>query len=39
MDPSNKLVISNSHLSENGVLGFEYGYSITNPNYLVCWEA
>lgn len=29
----------NSHLSEFGVLGFEYGYSITNKNSLVMWEA
>ncbi len=29
----------NSSLSEYGVLGFELGYSMTNPNALVCWEA
>jgi len=31
--------IYNSLLSEFGVLGFEYGYGIANPNALVLWEA
>jgi 2-oxoglutarate dehydrogenase E1 component len=29
----------NSSLSEYGVLGFELGFSMTNPNALVIWEA
>ena len=29
----------NSHLSETGVMGFEYGFSITDPKALVLWEA
>ncbi len=31
--------IFNSPLSEAGVLGFDYGYSINAPNALVMWEA
>jgi len=32
-------VAYNSPLSEYGVLGFEYGYSTTNPDNVVIWEA
>ena len=34
-----KYRIFNSFLSEYGVLGFEYGYGMANPNALVVWEA
>jgi len=34
-----QLDIYNSLLSEYGVLGFEFGYAMANPNALVVWEA
>ncbi|MDP4285010.1 MAG: 2-oxoglutarate dehydrogenase E1 component [Bacteroidota bacterium] len=38
-DKQGQLRIYNSLLSEYGVLGFEYGYAMANPNSLVLWEA
>jgi 2-oxoglutarate dehydrogenase E1 component len=34
-----KIEIYNSLLSEVGVLGFEYGYTLADPKTLVLWEA
>lgn len=34
-----QFIVSNSSLSEFGVLGFELGYSMESPNSLVLWEA
>ena len=34
-----QLRIYNSLLSEYGVLGFDYGYAMANPNALTIWEA
>lgn len=35
----NKFEIYNSLLSEFGVMGFEFGYAMANPNALTIWEA
>ena len=34
-----RIEIYNSLLSEAGVLGFEYGYTLADPRTLVLWEA
>jgi 2-oxoglutarate dehydrogenase E1 component len=34
-----RFYVYDSSLSEAGVLGFEYGYSVNCPNDLVMWEA
>lgn len=38
-DSQAPFVISNSSLSEFGVMGFEYGYSLFSPDAFVQWEA
>ncbi len=34
-----RFFVYNSLLSEAAVLGFEYGYSVAEPNMLILWEA
>lgn len=38
-DTQAQFTARNSILSEFGVLGFELGYSLENPNSLIMWEA
>lgn len=38
-DANSDYEVINSMLSENAVLGFEYGYTLAEPNKLVMWEA
>ena len=39
LHPSAKIAIYNSHLSETAAMGIEFGYSVTDPDTLVIWEA
>jgi 2-oxoglutarate dehydrogenase E1 component len=34
-----RLCVYDSPLSEESVLGFDYGYSMSDPGMMVCWEA
>lgn len=38
-NPNLRFQVYNSLLSEYGVLGYDYGYSIGDPNCLTIWEA
>ncbi|MBP2474503.1 2-oxoglutarate decarboxylase [Crossiella equi] len=38
-DDQAKFLVYDSALSEFAALGFEYGYSVANPDALVLWEA
>ncbi|HET6890955.1 MAG TPA: multifunctional oxoglutarate decarboxylase/oxoglutarate dehydrogenase thiamine pyrophosphate-binding subunit/dihydrolipoyllysine-residue succinyltransferase subunit, partial [Pyrinomonadaceae bacterium] len=39
VNPEARFEVFDSSLSEEGVLGFEYGYSVTAADALVIWEA
>ncbi|NLG47295.1 MAG: multifunctional oxoglutarate decarboxylase/oxoglutarate dehydrogenase thiamine pyrophosphate-binding subunit/dihydrolipoyllysine-residue succinyltransferase subunit, partial [Gordonia sp.] len=38
-DATGRFLVYDSPLSEYGVLGFEYGYAVADPDALVMWEA
>jgi 2-oxoglutarate dehydrogenase E1 component len=38
-DKGGKIFVHDSLLSEFAAMGFEYGYSVENPDALVAWEA
>ena len=39
LHPEAKISIYNSHLSETAAMGIEFGYSVSDPDSLVIWEA
>lgn len=39
LNPGTEFCVYDSILSEYGVMGFEYGNSITDPSFLSIWEA
>ncbi|QDK38513.1 2-oxoglutarate dehydrogenase E1 component [Bdellovibrio sp. NC01] len=39
LNPKANLLVAESILSEYGVMGYEYGYSVQDPKSLVMWEA